>query len=529
MKTIFITTPIYYVNAKPHIGHAYTTVMCDIYARFCRISGYNVKFSTGTDEHGKKIEQSALKLSKEPKQFADEVSLLFKNLLPELNISNTDFIRTTDIKHKKTVQYFWQKLMDNGYIYLDKYEGWYDVQNEAYFSQEEISDGKSPLGGKVTYMSEPCYFFKLSAFEQQLLAFYENNQEFIFPNSRRNEIVKFVQQGLKDISISRTTFNWGIPVPNDPKHIVYVWLDALTNYLTVNGYPEIDQNTNDYWGNVIHCVGKEIIKFHAVYWPAFLMAVGIQLPQKVISHGWWLSEGEKMSKSLGNVQDPYKYCKLFGADALRYYFARELNFGSDGNFSLESFCTRYNATLANNYGNLCNRILSFAKKYIDGKLNKYRTLLQVDIELANQIKSHINQAIEKINKFAFNKYLEELELAISLINQYIDNQKPWEMKKTNINRMQDVLYIALEQIFNITKWLAPVIPQAAMKFFKMIGFSNDICLELVGHKNSNTYVEFPSQSENSNTYVEFPAQLEIKEIEILFPKIENYDQLDVVS
>lgn len=515
MKTIFITTPIYYVNAKPHIGHAYTTVMCDIYARLCRIRGYDVKFSTGTDEHGKKIEQSALKLNQPPKKFTDDISLLFRSLLPKLNISNTDFIRTTDDNHKKTVQYFWQKLSDNGYIYLDKYEGWYDVQNEAYFSQDEISNGKSPLGGTVNYMSEPCYFFKLSAFEKQLLRFYNDNQDFIFPTSRRNEITSFVQRGLKDISISRTTFNWGIPVPNDPKHIVYVWLDALTNYLTVNGYPEINQNTNSYWQNVVHFVGKEIIKFHAIYWPAFLMAVGINLPKKIVSHGWWLSNGEKMSKSLGNVQDPYKYCKLFGSDALRYYFARELNFGSDGNFSLENFCLRYNSTLANNYGNLCNRILRFAKKYTNGKLDKSTTLLQVDIDLSQQINKHINRAIEKIDKFAFNKYLEELELAVTLVNQYIDGQQPWKIKQSN--RMQDVLYIALEKIFDITQWIAPVIPHASVKFFKMLGIANNICQELTG------------EIKTTHSEVPFPTRIEIKEIDILFPKIDNYSQLDVFS
>lgn len=507
-QKIFITTPIYYVNAKPHIGHAYTTVVCDVYARFCRMMGYDVKFSTGTDEHGKKIEQSAIKLNETPKEFTNNISKLFRDLLPVLNISNDDFIRTTEERHINTVQHFWNKLYDNGYIYLGEYKGWYDIRNEAYFDESELVDGKSPLGGEVTYMIEPCYFFKLSAFEDKLLKFYEENPEFIFPISRRNEIISFIKQGLKDLSISRTTFSWGIPVPNDPKHVVYVWLDALTNYLTVNGYPENeDQNNDNYWQNSIHFVGKEIVRFHALYWPAFLMAVGINPPKQIVSHGWWLSEGEKMSKSLGNVQDPVKYCKLFGSDALRYYLLRELPFGADGNFSLNNFINRYNSVLANSYGNLCNRVISFISKYANNTVHKPFTFTDDDINFSNQIKSCIEEAFDNIKNYSFHKYLEKLENAFTLSNQYLDNQKPWLLRNSDVKRMEDVLYVTLEQIYNITNALYPVMPMSSEKLLKSIGI--DI----------------------NNMHSEFPSIIQIVNPEVLFPRIDinNIEKFDVYA
>lgn len=502
-KNIFITTPIYYVNAKPHIGHAYTTVVCDVYARFCRIMGYNVKFSTGTDEHGKKVEQSAINNKQTPQQFADEISGLFRNLLPILNISNDDFIRTTELRHKKTVEHFWEKLSDAGYIYLGKYEGWYDIRNEAYFAESELINGKSPLGGDVTYMTEPCYFFKLSAFGDKLLKYYDEHPDFIFPISRKNEIVSFIEQGLTDLAISRTTFSWGVPVPNDPKHVVYVWLDALTNYLTVNGYPENENQNNDpYWQNVIHFVGKEIVRFHALYWPAFLMAVGINPPKQIVSHGWWLSEGQKMSKSLGNVQDPYKYCNIFGSDALRYYLLRELTFGADGNFSKESFIKRYNSVLADSYGNLCNRVLSFIQKYCNGNINRPEKLTDDDKNFYRSVSDCIQSCPHLIQKYSFNRYLEQLEYAITLSNQYLDNQKPWTLKTSDKNRMSATLYVCLENIYKITKMLYPVIPVASEKFTKILNIET-----------SFTY----------NPDEKLPDNIELGEIKILFPKISDYD------
>ncbi len=503
MKTLYVTTPIYYVNAKPHIGHAYTTVVCDCFARFHRMLGYNVKFATGTDEHGKKIEQSANNANVEPQKFVDEVSKLFSDLLPLLNISNDDFIRTTEPRHKKTVEHFWNKLSENGYIYLGEYTGWYDMRNEAYFAESELVDGKSPLGGEVQFMREPCYFFKLSAFQDRLLNFYDSHPNFIYPLTRKNEVLSFVRGGLQDLAISRTTFNWGIKVPNDPKHVVYVWLDALTNYLTVNGYPENeDQNNDPYWGNVIHFMAKEIVRFHAVYWPAFLMAANINPPTQIVAHGWWMSEGEKMSKSLGNVQDPAKYCKLFGSDALRYFMLRELSFGADGNFSLEGFVNRYNSVLANGYGNLCKRVLSFIEKHCNSKVSRPSDYLPEDMDFKNNVNEALRECPDLVKSYGFNRYLEKVEQAINLANQYIDVQKPWSMKETNKERMQDILYNLVEQIYLITKYFYPVIPCTAEKLLKQLGIPYE--LEIF---------------ENDS----IPDEVQINNPQVLFSKIDTSD------
>ncbi|MDR2074898.1 MAG: methionine--tRNA ligase [Holosporales bacterium] len=463
MQTLYVTTPIYYVNAKPHIGHAYTTIVCDVFTRFNKMLGKNVKFVTGTDEHGKKIEQSATKAGLDPKKFTDNISQLFRDILPVLNIFNNDFIRTTEERHKKAVSAIWNKLSEKGYIYLGEYSGWYDIRNEAYFSEDELIDGKSPLGGEVTIMKEECYFFKLSEFEDKLLKFYDENPDFIFPETRRNEVLSFVKGGLKDLAISRASFKWGIPVPNDPKHVIYVWVDALTNYLTMLGYPhESDMNNNQYWQNSIHFVGKEIVRFHAVYWPALLMASGIRPPKQIVAHGWWMSEGEKMSKSLGNVQDPVKYCKLFGSDSLRYFLLRELSFGSDGNFSLEGFIGRYNGVLANAYGNLCKRVLSIAQKNCSGIVKK----TEDEADFIKEIEKILNETIELVEKYAFNRYLEKVETAIAFANQYVDQQKPWAIEDQNA--LQNILHNLLIAIIQITKFFEPVIPIAASKVLSQI-------------------------------------------------------------
>lgn len=479
MKTLYVTTPIYYVNAKPHIGHAYTTVVCDVFSRFNRMLGNKVKFVTGTDEHGKKIEQSAIQAGVEPQEFTDKISKLFRDMLPILNISNDDFIRTTEPRHKIAVTHLWNILFDKGFIYLGEYSGWYDIRNEAYFSEDELINGKSPLGGEVTMMTEPCYFFKLSEFTDRLLNFYAENPDFIFPEQRKNEVISFVKRGLKDLAISRTTFKWGIPVPNDPKHVVYVWMDALTNYLTLNGYPKNEaQNHDECWQNVKHFVGKEIVRFHAVYWPAFLMAAEINPPRQIVAHGWWLSEGEKMSKSLGNVQDPVKYCNLFGSDALRYFLLRELSFGADGNFALESFISRYNAVLANAYGNLCRRVMSFVVKNCDGMVKIPADLSESDKAFSDRVCNLLEETVTLVENYAFNRYLEKIEAAISLANQYIDSQKPWAMKDKNPGRMQDVLYIMLDAIIKITKFFAPVIPIAAERIMSQLDNSEDGILKV---------------------------------------------------
>ncbi|MDR1333034.1 MAG: methionine--tRNA ligase [Holosporales bacterium] len=500
MPSIYITTPIYYVNAKPHIGHAYTTIVCDVCARFYRMLGYDVLFSTGTDEHGKKIEQSANNAGIPPQLFTDNISRLFRDLLPVLNITNDDFIRTTEKRHKDVAAHFWSKLKSSGYIYLGEYSGWYDIRNEAYFAEDELVNGQSPLGGDVLYMTEECYFFKLSAFQDKLLDFYEKHPDFIFPIQRRNEVVSFVKSGLNDLAISRTTFNWGIPVPDDPKHVIYVWLDALTNYITVNNYPDCDQNNDAHWQNVIHFVGKEIVRFHAVYWPAFLMAADLNPPKQIVSHGWWLSEGEKMSKSIGNVQDPVKYCMLFGSDALRYFLLRELSFGEDGNFSLAGFIGRYNSILANAYGNLCNRVFSFVVKNCGSRVKRPTVLSEEDREFVDSVATSLEDAISMFKQYAFNRYLEKLEYAMSLSNRYIDSQKPWALMTSNPDRVGDVLFLAVEQIYKITRLFYPVIPTSAEKVFQQLGISDSMMTGI-----------------NSEVLNEF----EIHSIEALFPKIDQ--------
>jgi methionyl-tRNA synthetase len=514
MKSIYITTPIYYVNARPHMGHAYTTIACDVYARYCRSQHWDVKFTTGTDEHGKKIEQSALAAGIEPQLFVDQVSQHFRNLLSTLNITNDDFIRTTESRHKKAVEYFWERMKERGYIYLGEYSGWYDIRNEAYFSEEELVNGKSPLGGDVQYMKEPCYFFRLSEFNRQLGEFYENNPDFIVPIQRKNEILSFVRQGLKDVAISRTTFNWGIKVPKDPAHVIYVWLDALVNYLTLNGYPDNSKQGADvFWQNSIHIVGKEITKFHAVYWPSFLMAAGIPPPKQIVSHGWWLSEGEKMSKSTGNVQDPVKYCKLFGSDSLRYYLIRELPFGADGNFVLEGFVNRHNTFLVNSFGNLCHRTLSFIKNYADGIVEKPNSSEYIpdDAIFIDAITRGLTNAVQNMEQYYFNKYLETLEHLSSIANQYIDKHKPWDLRKAGLtSRMNAVLFVLLEQVYKITKFLAPVIPISSEKILKQINIPY-------------TPAILPKER--------IPRKVEIHSPEIVFEKIDVSDltQFDVYA
>ncbi|MDR1609330.1 MAG: methionine--tRNA ligase [Holosporales bacterium] len=509
MHPLYITTPIYYVNAKPHIGHAYTTIVCDIFVRFNRMFGRDVFFSTGTDEHGKKIEQSANNAGIEPQLFTDNISQLFKDLLPVLNITNDDFIRTTELRHKNAVTHFWSRLKESGHIYLGEYSGWYDIRNEAYFSEDELVDGRSPLGGNVHYMTEECYFFKLSEFQDKLLNFYEQNPDFIFPMQRRNEVLSFVKRGLNDLAISRTTFSWGIPVPNDPKHVIYVWLDALTNYLTLNGYPDVDQANNERWQNVIHFVGKEIVRFHAVYWPAFLMAADLPPPRQIVSHGWWLSEGEKMSKSVGNVQDPIKYCKLFGSDALRYFLLRELSFGEDGNFSLAGFIGRYNAVLANAYGNLCSRVFSFVLKNCDGSVKRPPTLTGDDQLFVAAVDSELRESVSLFQRYAFSKYLEHLEHAMSLANQYMDSQKPWALRTSDRDRMEEALFWMVEQIYKITRLFYPVIPICAEKVFNQLGIAMNDAMSLSGA---------------------VPDEFHIREIETLFPRIDQFsDDFDVFS
>ena len=365
----YVTTPIYYVNDAPHIGHAYTTLACDTIARFARLEGRRVRFLTGTDEHGQKVEKAAAAAGKAPQAFTDEVSQRFRDLARRMQITNDDFIRTTEARHRVGVQALWRELAARDQIYLGTYAGWYSVRDESFYAENELVDGRAPTGAPVEWVEEPSYFFRLSAWQQRLLDFYEAHPDFILPASRRNEVVSFVRRGLQDLSVSRTSFAWGVPVPDDPDHVVYVWLDALTNYMTALGYPDCDsKDFRDFWPADVHVVGKDILRFHAVFWPAFLLAAGLAPPRRVFAHGWWTNEGEKISKSLGNVIDPIELIDTYGLDQTRYFLLREVPFGNDGDFSRTAMITRMNRDLANDYGNLVQRVLSMIQRNCAGRL-----------------------------------------------------------------------------------------------------------------------------------------------------------------
>jgi methionyl-tRNA synthetase len=462
LPSYYITTPIYYVNDVPHIGHAYTTLACDAMARFKRLDGYQVLFLTGTDEHGQKVENAANDRGLAPKEFTDQVSQNFRDLLPILNVSNDDFIRTTEKRHKVSAQRIWQKLMDNGHIYLDKYSGWYSLRDEAYFTENELIDGKAPTGATVEWVEEESYFFDLSAWQEPLLEFYEKNPKFIAPRSRRNEVISFVTSGLRDLSISRTSFNWGISVPNDPKHIMYVWLDALTNYITAAGFPEENiPKYNQFWPADLHMVGKDILRFHAVYWPAFLMAAELELPKRVFAHGWWTNEGEKISKSIGNVIDPIELIQTFGLDQVRYFLLREVPFGNDGDFSQQSMIARINSDLSNDLGNLCQRVLSFVYKNGGQKIPQPMNELPEDQRLLQSAKDLIAKLREHFDSQEFNLALEKIWTVIGAANKYIDTQAPWALKKSNPERMNTVLYNLIEVLRYLAITTQPIIPKSA--------------------------------------------------------------------
>ena len=468
-KYYYITSPIYYVNDSPHIGHAYTSIACDVMARFMRLSGYEVHFLTGTDEHGQKVEKSALLKNIDPQAFTDEVSQRFRNLSPLLNLSNDDFIRTTEERHKQGACAIWNKLLENGYIYLGKYAGWYALRDEAFYAESEIVDGKAPTGAPVEWVEEPSYFFALSKFQDKLLEFYQENPHFIEPESRRNEVMSFVKGGLLDLSVSRTSFNWGIKIPQDPKHVMYVWLDALTNYISaLEG-----DNYQKFWPADLHIVGKDILRFHAVYWPAFLMAANLPLPKRVVAHGWWTNEGQKISKSLGNTIDPISLVEDFGVDPTRYFLMREVPFGQDGNFSRENMINRINSELANNIGNLAQRSLAFINKNAEAKVPEIDVELLYKSPLLSGLAKKVTnyQELMKMQKFS-----HALELVIEIANQanvYIDEQAPWALRKTDPKKMQEVLYILIETIRYIAILLLPFIPQAMDQLLDQLNIQKD--------------------------------------------------------
>ena len=470
----YITTPIYYVNDLPHIGHAYTTIACDVMARFKRLDGYDVMLLTGTDEHGQKVETAAGNAGLDPRSFTDRVSRNFRDLLPRLDIANDDFIRTTEDRHRVSVQEVWRRLVAHGHIYLDKYSGWYSVRDEAYFADSELVDGRAPTGAPVEWVEEPSYFFDLSKWQEPLLRFYEENPGFIAPRSRRNEVVSFVSGGLRDLSVSRTSFRWGVPVPDDDGHIMYVWLDALTNYITATGFPDTACACyRQFWPADLHMVGKDIVRFHAVYWPAFLMAADLPVPRRVFAHGWWTNEGQKISKSLGNVIDPLDLVETYGLDQVRYFLMREVPFGNDGDFSRSSMIGRMNNDLANDFGNLAQRVLSFVARHAEGRVPDPGTLQPVDLALLEQAEQLLDALREEYDNQGFNRALERVWEVVGAANRYVDEQAPWKLRRSDPARMASVLYTLMETIRHLAILMQPVVPGSAGRMLDQLAVPAD--------------------------------------------------------
>ena len=472
-EPFYITTAISYPNGPPHIGHAYEAIAADAIARYQRAQGRDVRFQTGTDEHGLKMAQAARAEGIEPRAFADKMSRLFQNMCDTLNVSYDRFIRTSQSDHYRASQAIWKAMEDNGDLYLDRYEGWYSVRDEAYYEEEELSaddDGTklSPQGTPVEWTVEESWFFRLSNYQQPLLDHYAANPEFIRPESRRNEVVRFVEGGLKDLSISRTSFDWGVPVPGSGNHVMYVWLDALTNYITGLGYPDDTPQWRRYWPADVHLIGKDVVRFHAVYWPAFLMSAGIELPKQVYGHGFLLSRGEKMSKSVGNVVDPMLLAEKFGVDALRYFLLREVPFGQDGSYSAEAIVLRANAELANSFGNLAQRTFSMIHKNLDGILPAQGEASE-DVQLLELVNRTAGEELpEAFDRFAFSIGIEAWLRAVFACNAYVDTQAPWALRKTDPDRMAAVLGTLVAAVRELTRAIAPIVPEAADKLLTLI-------------------------------------------------------------
>ena len=508
-KDFYITTPIYYPSARPHMGHAYSSIIADFFARFKRIDGFNVNFLTGTDEHGLKIQRAAEDKKIEPLKFCDEISQTFRDLSKTLNLTNTDFIRTTEKRHKLSVQALWKELKKNGEIYLSKYSGWYSVSDEAFYSDDEIEDfegNKQAITSKskVEWVDEESYFFRLSKWEKPLLDYYKNNPDFISPSSRKNEVISFVKSGLKDLSVSRKSFSWGIKVPDDKDHVIYVWLDALTNYLSAINYPNTDDSLyQKFWPANIHLIGKDILRFHAIYWPAFLLAAKIPLPKKVYGHGWILSGEEKMSKSKGNILDPIEIVNQYGIDPLRYYLIKEVSFGNDGNISQERLEDCINSDLANNFGNLCQRVTAFTIKNCDSKIPSQVRFENEDLKILDNFKLNLDLIRKKIDNQDINFYIDFIVNSLFEANKYFNDQEPWNKKK-DLLRLNTIIYTTLEIVRKISFMLYPIIPESALKALKIFQI-NEKQIEFATLENHN-YLK-----KNSN----------IKKIEILFKKIEK--------
>ena len=508
-KYFYITTPIYYPSAKPHMGHAYSSIVADFFARFKRMDGFQVHFLTGTDEHGLKIQRAAEKEGMDTLKFCDTISQTFKDLTKTLNLTNSDFIRTTEKRHLKSVQYLWNELEKNDDIYLSKYSGWYSVSDEAFYNEDEIEENngkKIAIFSKssVEWVDEESYFFRLSKWEKPLLNFYEKNPQFISPESRKNEVISFVKSGLKDLSVSRKSFSWGIKVPSNKDHVIYVWLDALTNYLSALNYPDKnDQLLNNFWPASLHIIGKDILRFHAIYWPAFLLAAKIKPPLKVYGHGWILSGDEKMSKSKGNILDPIDIIENYGIDALRYYLIKEVSFGNDGNISQDRLEDCINSDLANNFGNLCQRVVAFSLKNCEGKIPKKIEFNSDDLKILNKFKNNLNTIREKIDNQDINFYINFIVNSLFEANKYFNDQEPWK-KKDDLIRLNTIVYTTLEIVRKISYLLYPIIPESSVKALKIFDIKEKD-------------IDF-SSIENNDFLIK---DKKINKIDILFKKIEK--------
>lgn len=553
-KSFYITTPIYYPNAAPHVGTAYSTIVCDVVARYKRLTGYDVKFLTGVDEHGQKIQEAADKNGYTPQQWVDKMSLNFTTLWEKLNISNTDFMRTTQERHINSVREIVKRVNDNGDIYKGEYWGKYCVSEETFVPENQLVDGKY-MGKEVIDVKEVSYFFKLSKYEDALLKYIEEHPEFIKPEGKKNEVVAFIKQGLQDLSISRTTFDWGIPLELEEGHVIYVWFDALTNYLTGAGFAKDPEEFANVWtnGTVNHVIGKDILRFHAIIWPAMLMSAGIKLPETIAAHGWWTVEGEKMSKSLGNVVNPAEEVEKYGLDPFRYYLMREATYGQDADYSKRAMVQRINSDLANDLGNLLNRTIGMQKKYFDSKVVLNEVTDTFDAEIKALWEEVLVNVEKRMNEYQFSEALKEIWKFISRMNKYIDECEPWKLAKDEVSkdRLSTVMYNLVEGLYKIAALISPFMPDTAQKMLNQLGLEVDAeKMKLEDVKAWGAYpvggklnaaepifprVEFeeePKKEYNENLTIENPitiddfSKVEIKVVEIIkASKIEGADKL----